>query len=233
MYATLAELNEPKRNIITVEDPIEYRLPGVKQLQVNRKAGLGFPNALRSILRADPDVVMIGEIRDVETARIAVEAALTGHMVITSLHTNDAASTTTRLLDMGIEPFMVTSALNAIVAQRLARRLCERCKERHDPATDEALVGQLPDWVFKKRGSTFFKAVGCNVCSGTGYLGRISINEVMAVTDEIDHLIVSHAVPREIEDLAIEQGMVPMREDGLHKAASGETSLEEVLRAIG
>ena len=233
MYATLAELNDPSRNIITVEDPIEYRLAGLKQVQVNRKAGLGFPTALRSILRADPDVVMIGEVRDVETARIAVEAALTGHLVITSLHTNDAASTANRLLDMGIEPFMVTSALNAIIAQRLARRLCERCKDPHDPAADEHLVGKLPDRVLDQVGATYFKAVGCNACGNTGYRGRVCINEVMVMTEEINHLIVSGAVPAEIQRKAVEQGMIPMRDDGIHKAAAGETSLEEVLRAIG
>src|SRR5688500_484084 len=168
MYSTLSELNDPSKNIITVEDPIEYRLGGVKQMQVNRKAGLGFPNALRSILRADPDVVMIGEMRDVETAKIACEAALTGHLVITSLHTNDATSTPVRLLDMGIEPFMVTSALNCIVAQRLARRLCERCKTSFDPKTEDGLEAMLPEWMFDGAGHTFFKPVGCNACSNTG-----------------------------------------------------------------
>lgn len=233
MYATLAELNLPSRNIITVEDPIEYRLTGVKQMQVNRKAGLGFPNALRSILRADPDVVMIGEMRDVETAKIACEAALTGHLVITSLHTNDATSTPVRLLDMGIEPFMVTSSLNCIVAQRLARRLCERCKEPHNPASDEALDGLLPDWIFEGKGHSFFKAMGCNACSNTGYKGRIAIHEVLEMSEEIDHLVVSQAIPSEIQALAVEQGMTTMREDGLQKAATGETSLEEILRAVG
>jgi type IV pilus assembly protein PilB len=233
MYATLADLNLPSRNIITVEDPIEYRLTGVKQMQVNRKAGLGFPNALRSILRADPDVVMIGEMRDVETAKIACEAALTGHLVITSLHTNDATSTPVRLLDMGIEPFMVTSSLNCIVAQRLARRLCERCKEPHNPATDEAMDGLLPDWVFEGKGHSFFRPTGCNACSNTGYRGRIAVHEVLEMTEEIDHLVVSKAIPSEIQQLAVDQGMVTMREDGLQKAATGETSLEEILRAVG
>jgi type IV pilus assembly protein PilB len=233
MYATLAELNQPSRNIITVEDPIEYRLAGVKQMQVNRKAGLGFPTALRSILRADPDVVMIGEMRDVETAKIACEAALTGHLVITSLHTNDATSTPVRLLDMGIEPFMVTSSLNCIVAQRLARRLCERCKEPHNPASDDTLDGVLPDWVYEGKGHSFFRAVGCNACSNTGYKGRLALHEVLEMSEEIDHLVVSNAIPSDIQALAVEQGMVTMREDGLQKAASGETSLEEILRAVG
>ncbi len=233
MYATLMELNQPSRNIITIEDPIEYRLPGVKQMQVNRKAGLSFASALRSILRADPDIVMVGEMRDLETTKIAAEAALTGHLVITSLHTNDAASTPIRLLDMGIEPFMVTSSLNAIVAQRLARRLCERCKEPMDPSGDEALEAVLPEWVFNDTGHNFYRAVGCNACSGTGYRGRMGIHEVMEMTEEIDHLIVSRAVPKEVQELAIAQGMHTMREDGLRKAAAGETSLDEILRAVG
>ncbi len=232
MYATLGELNTPSRNIITIEDPIEYRLAGVKQMQVNRKAGLGFPNALRSILRADPDVVMVGEMRDVETARIACEAALTGHLVVTSLHTNDAASTPVRLLDMGIEPFMITSALNCIVAQRLARRLCERCKEPFDPATDGLLEGSMPDWVHGSDDS-FFRPIGCGSCSGTGYRGRLALHEVLEMSDEIDHLVASRAIPRDIQSAAIDQGMTTMREDGLQKAAAGETSIEEVLRAVG
>ncbi|HEX7167038.1 MAG TPA: ATPase, T2SS/T4P/T4SS family [Acidimicrobiales bacterium] len=232
MYAGLQELNDPSRNIITVEDPIEYRLPGVKQMQVNRKAGLSFASALRAILRADPDIVMVGEMRDVETAKIAMEAALTGHLVITSLHTNDAASTPVRLLDMGIEPFMVTSSLTAIVAQRLCRRLCERCKEPFDPKSEEALEDVLPEWVFKGKGNTFFRAIGCNACSKTGYRGRMGIHEVMEMTDELDALIVGKGIPREIQDMAISQGMIPLREDALRKAASGETSIDEVLRAI-
>jgi type IV pilus assembly protein PilB len=232
MYAALQELNDPSRNIITVEDPIEYRLGGVKQMQVNRKAGLTFASSLRSILRADPDVVMVGEMRDPETAKIAAEAALTGHLVITSLHTNDAASTPIRLLDMGIEPFMVTSSLTAIVAQRLCRRLCERCKEPFDPATEPGLESVLPEWVFNDKGHTFFRAVGCNACARTGYRGRMGIHEVMEMTDEIDHLVVNKGIPREIQQTAIGQGMVSMREDALRKAAAGETSIDEVVRAI-
>lgn len=233
MYATLAELNEPTRNIVTVEDPIEYRLPGLKQVQLNRKAGLTFANALRSILRADPDVVMVGEVRDVETAKIAVEAALTGHLVITSLHTNNAASTPARLLDMGVEPFMVSSALNAIVAQRLARRLCDRCREPYELTEEEAASAMLPSWVIDEGGHRFHRPVGCSGCSGTGFYGRLPVMEVMEITDEIGQLIASRSVPRELEVLAVEQGMVSLREDGLRKAAAGLTSLEEVLRAVG
>jgi type IV pilus assembly protein PilB len=230
LYATLAELNDPSRNIITVEDPIEYRLAGVKQVQVNRKAGLTFASALRSILRADPDVVLVGEVRDVETARIAIEAALTGHLVLTTLHTNDAASTSARLVDMGVEPFMVTSAVNCIVAQRLARRLCDRCKEPLELLEDDLLELGLG---FDLSNASFFRPVGCTRCSGTGYRGRLAIHEVMEMTDEIAHLLVAQAIPGDLEAMAVKQGMVTMREDGLRKAASGETSLEEVLRAIG
>lgn len=230
LYATLAELNDPSRNIITVEDPIEYRLAGVKQVQVNRKAGLTFASALRSILRADPDVVLVGEVRDVETARIAIEAALTGHLVLTTLHTNDAASTSARLVDMGVEPFMVTSAINCIVAQRLARRLCERCKEPFELLEDDLLEVGLG---FDLSNATFFRPVGCKRCSGTGYRGRLAIHEVMEMTDEVAHLVVAQAIPGDLEAVAVKQGMVTMRDDGLRKAASGETSLEEVMRSIG
>ena len=233
MYAAVAELNDASRNIVTVEDPVEYRLAGVKQLQVNRKAGLGFPNALRSILRADPDVVMVGEARDLETAQLAMEAALTGHLVVTSLHANDASSTPARLLDMGVEPFKLTSALNCVVAQRLARRLCDRCKEPHEVAADEALERVVPAWVLEEQGHAFFRPVGCNACARTGYRGRIGVHEVMEVTDELGHLIVTGATARSFQALAVEQGMVTLREDGLRKAAAGETSIEEVLRAVG
>jgi len=232
MYATLVALNDPGRNIISVEDPIEYRLAGVKQMQVHRKAGLTFPTALRSVLRADPDVVLVGEVRDVETATIVVEAALTGHLVITSLHTNDAASTPLRLLDMGIEPFMVTGALNAIVAQRLARRLCEGCKEEHDPRQDAVVAAGLPEWA-RDGDAKFFRPVGCDACGRTGYLGRMALHEVLAMSPEIDQMIVGRATARDVKAQAEREGMVAMREDGLHKAAAGDTSIEEVVRAVG
>ena len=232
MYAAVAELNDPTRNIVTIEDPVEYRFAGVKQLQVNRKAGLTFPNALRSILRADPDVVMVGEVRDLETAQLAVEAALTGHLVLTSLHTNDASSTPARLLDMGVEAFKLTSSINCIVAQRLARRLCERCKQPYEPV-DEAAEGVLPAWWLEEKGNTFFRPVGCNACAQTGYLGRLGIHEAMEMTDELAHLVVTGATARSFQALAVDQGMVTMRDDGLRKAAAGETSIEEVLRAVG
>ncbi|MGH9150086.1 MAG: GspE/PulE family protein [Acidimicrobiales bacterium] len=232
LYATVAELNDPSRNIVTIEDPIEYRMNGIKQMQVNRKAGLTFASALRSILRADPDVVLVGEVRDSETARIATEAALTGHLVLSSLHTNDAASAPIRLLDMGIEAFLVTSSLNCIVAQRLARRLCERCREPYAPEPRQMLESGLPGWLSELEDSKFFHAAGCTPCAGTGYMGRVGINEVMPITEEVSHLIATGATPREVNALAIEQGMRPMLDDGLRKAAAGDTTIEEVLRTI-
>jgi type IV pilus assembly protein PilB len=231
LYAALDALNEPSRNLITVEDPIEYRLQGIKQLQVNRKAGLTFANALRSILRADPDVVFVGEIRDVETARIATEAALTGHLVLSTLHTNDAASTPHRLIDMGVEPYLLTSAINCIVAQRLARRLCEKCKEAQKVTADELAEPGVKDII--ERNTKLYRPVGCRVCSNTGYYGRVAITEVMTVTDDIGHLIATSRPPREIHDAAVADGMIPLRRDGLHKVVAGETSLAELLRAVG
>ncbi len=231
LYAALDELNDPSLNLVTVEDPIEYRIQGVKQLQVNRKAGLTFASALRSILRADPDIVFVGEIRDVETARIAVEAALTGHLMLSTLHTNDAASTPHRLIDMGVEPFLLTSAINAVVAQRLARRLCDKCKEAHKVTADELAEPGVKDVI--ERNTKLYRPVGCRVCSNTGYYGRVAINEVMTVNEEIGHLIATSQAPSQIQRAAVENGMVPLRTDGLLKVAAGETSLAEVLRAVG
>jgi type IV pilus assembly protein PilB len=231
LYAAVAALNDPSRNLITVEDPIEYRLQGVKQLQVNRKAGLTFASALRSILRADPDVVFVGEIRDVETARIATEAALTGHLVLSTLHTNDTASTPHRLIDMGVEPFLLTSAINCVVAQRLARRLCERCKEPQKVTVDELAEPGVKEII--ERNSKIFSPVGCRACSNTGYYGRVAVTEVMAVSEEIGHLIATSAPPSQIHAAAVENGMVPLRSDGLYKVVEGQTSLAEVLRAVG
>jgi type IV pilus assembly protein PilB len=231
MYATLGELNAPERAIITVEDPIEYRMAGLKQMQVNRKAGLVFASALRSILRADPDVVMVGEVRDGETARIATEAALTGHLVITSLHTNDAASAATRLVEMGVEPFLVTSAVTCVVGQRLARRLCDRCKEPAEPYKEELVQ-------FKAHGIDpaelqFFRRKGCPMCQHTGYRGRIALQEVLVVSEEIGHLILSRPTASAVQQLALEQGMVTMKADGLQKVAMGLVGMEELFRALG
>lgn len=229
LYSTLNILNEPNKNIITVEDPVEYRLPGVTQVQVNRKAGLEFARVLRAILRSDPDIVLVGEVRDVETAKTAVEAALTGHLVLTTLHTNDAASSVGRLVDMGVEPYLVSSALDAVLAQRLARRLCERCKESA-PAPDEVVrqMGFDP----ADGPISIWKAVGCKACSDTGYRGRLSINEVLLVSEEVQRMAVERRPSDEIKRLAVEQGMKTLRQDGMDKVKLGMTTLEEVLRVV-
>jgi type IV pilus assembly protein PilB len=231
LYATLNVVNKPEVNIITVEDPVEYRLPGVNQVQVNPKAGLSFAAALRSILRSDPDIVLIGEIRDHETAQIAVEASLTGHLVLATLHTNDAPSAVTRLTEMGIEPFLVGSALDCVLAQRLARRLCSKCKEPFVPTPEQLesiRFAQYPgDPV-----PTFFRPVGCSSCSKTGYKGRLALHEVMAVSDSIERLTVERESSSRIMQTAVGEGMRTLREDGLLKAASGITSLDEIFRVV-
>ena len=233
LYATLNVLNEVQRNIITIEDPIEYRLAGINQIQVNPKAGLTFASALRSILRADPDVLLVGEIRDRETAIIGIEAALTGHLVLTTLHTNDAASTPMRLLEMGVEPFLVTSALDVVLAQRLARRLCGRCKEPYQPSEEELLGARwametiaIGDW------PTLHRAVGCAACGRTGYLGRFALHEVMPISEEIERLIIERRSVEDLAKVARMEGMIPLRQDGLRKAAMGMTSIEEIFRVV-
>ena len=231
LYATLNILNRPEVNIITVEDPVEYRLPGVNQVQTNPKAGLTFASALRSILRSDPDIILIGEIRDRETAQIAVESALTGHLVLSTLHTNDAPSALTRLVEMGIEPFLVASALDCVLAQRLARRLCEKCKEPYQPTREELQVAEfpLPDG---EEPPKLYRAVGCVACSHTGYRGRMALHEVMPVTEEIERLVAEKASSEEIKRVAIRQGMLTLRQDGMEKVRRGQTSIEEVLRVV-
>jgi len=232
LYTTLHTVAKPEVNVITVEDPVEYRMPGVNQVQVNTKAGLTFASALRSILRSDPDVVLLGEIRDHETAQIAIEASLTGHLVLSTLHTNDAPSAITRLIEMGIEPFLVGSALDCVVAQRLARRLCERCKQPYTPSPEQMVslrvgfdpaVHPLP---------TLHKAIGCSACSNTGYRGRIAVHEVMLVTEDIERLAVERASSAEITKVALAQGMISLRQDGWMKVQLGHTTVEEVLRVV-
>jgi type IV pilus assembly protein PilB len=230
LYTTLHEVARPEINVITVEDPVEYRIPGINQVQVNPKAGLTFASALRSILRSDPDVVLVGEIRDQETAQIAIEASLTGHLVLSTLHTNDAPSAITRLTEMNIEPFLVGSALDCVVAQRLARRLCDRCKQPYQHAPEELAAlrfavagGALP---------TLYRPGGCTACSNTGYRGRIALHEVMAVSEDIERLAVARASSAEIGRLAVEQGMTTLRQDGWAKALAGLTSVEEILRVV-
>jgi type IV pilus assembly protein PilB len=231
LYATLNLLNRPEVNVITVEDPVEYRLPGINQVQTNVRAGLTFASALRSILRADPDIVLIGEIRDHETAQIAVEAALTGHLVLSTLHTNDAPSAVTRLVEMGIEPFLVGSALDAVVAQRLCRLLCERCKVPYQPQLHELLDAGFP-WRQDEPLPTLYRAAGCSACSKTGYRGRMALHEVMTVNEEIERLAVARATTDDIGRLARSQGMDSLRHDGWLKVTRGMTSIEEILRVV-
>jgi len=229
LYATLGEIARPEVNVITVEDPVEYRMDGINQVQVNVKAGLTFAAVLPAILRSDPDVVLIGEIRDRATAQLAVEAALTGHLVLSTLHTNDAPSAMPRLVEMGIEPFLVGSSLDSVLAQRLSRRLCEWCKEAYAPQEKDLAGAQWPFEVFGTP-ENFWRPVGCRSCAQTGYRGRLAINEVMPVSEEIERLTVRHAAASEIKKVAIAEGMVTLRDDGLRKTMAGLTSLEEVLR---
>ena len=231
LYATINILNQVTKNVITVEDPVEYQLEGINQVQVNAKAGLTFASALRTILRADPDIILVGEIRDRETASIAIEAALTGHLVLSTLHTNDASTTPNRLVEMGVEPFLVGSALDCIVAQRLARKLCERCKQPYTVEEDKlAAIG----WDVESLGlpEHLFRSVGCQVCGKTGYLGRFAVHEVLTVTEEIERLIVEHAHADVIRKAASADGMLTLRQAGLLGAATGITSIDEVLRVI-
>jgi type IV pilus assembly protein PilB len=232
LYATLNIVNDEAKNIITVEDPVEYRLPGINQVQVNNKAGLTFASALRSILRSDPDIVLVGEIRDKETATIAIEAALTGHLVLSTLHTNDAATTPTRLVEMGVEPFLVASALDCIVAQRLARRLCDRCKEpyRLDPSELQAVGWHVDEE--ESEAPEVFRAVGCGACSQTGYHGRFALHEVMPVTEEIERMVVEREHSEDMKKMAVAQGMLSLRQVGLHQVRAGLTSIEEILRVV-
>jgi type IV pilus assembly protein PilB len=229
LYATLTEISKPEVNIITVEDPVEYRLAGVNQVQVNHKAGLTFAAVLPAILRSDPDVVLIGEIRDRVTAQLAVEAALTGHLVLSTLHTNDAPSAVTRLIEMGIEPFLVGSSLDSVLAQRLARRLCEWCKEPYVPEPAELAAAKWPVAQLVPP-EKLWRARGCRSCAGTGYRGRLAIHEVMQVSPAIERLAVAHAPSTDIQATAAAEGMTSLRLDGLCKAAEGQTSVEEILR---
>ena len=231
LYATLNIISRPEVNVITVEDPVEYRLPNINQVQTNVKAGLTFASALRSILRSDPDIVLIGEIRDHETAQIAVEAALTGHLVLSTLHTNDAPSAVTRLTEMGIEPFLVGSALDCVLAQRLARRLCTKCKEEFTP-TRELLVQSRFPWSDGEPLPKLYRPIGCSMCAKTGYKGRLALHEVMPVSETIERMAVEHASATAISEVAREEGMVTLRDDGLAKVLEGVTSLDEILRVV-
>ena len=229
LYATLGKISKPEVNVITVEDPVEYRLRGINQVQTNVKAGLTFAAVLPAILRSDPDIVMIGEIRDGTTAQIAVEASLTGHLVLSTLHTNDAPGAVTRLTEMGIEPFLVGSALDCVLAQRLARRLCDWCKEAYLPTEEELIAARWPfdDLAVPPQ---LYRPVGCRNCANTGYRGRIAVHEVMPISPEIESLTIRRASSNEIREVALAEGMYELRADGLAKAAGGLTSIREVSR---
>jgi type IV pilus assembly protein PilB len=229
LYAALNELNTPEKSIVTIEDPVEYQVDGITQLQINPKAGLTFATGLRSMMRADPDILMVGEIRDRETAQIAIEGALTGHMVLSTLHTNDAPAAVTRLIEMGIEPFLIASAIDCVVAQRLARTLCTHCKKRT----------MLPAAVVQDHGfnATFdieaYEPVGCTRCGHSGYRGRIGLYEVMSMSEEIRTLTLERAASEQIAVVATREGMRRLREDGLDKVKAGLTSIAEVARVTG
>jgi type IV pilus assembly protein PilB len=231
LYAALTDINRPEINIITVEDPVEYRLQGVNQVQINIKAGLTFAAALRSILRSDPDVVMVGEIRDGETAKISIEAALTGHLVLSTLHTNDAPQALTRLNEMGVEPFLTGAAVSAVLAQRLARKLCTHCCEMYTPNTDELLKARVsPEVAAASDGMVFYRKKGCPRCNQTGYKGRIGIYQLLTMSEQLESLAVTKASREEIERAAIGEGMRTLWDDGLAKVAAGLTSIEELAR---
>jgi len=229
LYTALDRINKPDVKIITVEDPVEYQMAGINQIQVKPQIDLTFANALRSIVRQDPDIIMVGEIRDVETVRIAMQSALTGHMVLSTVHTNDAPSTISRLLDMGAEDYLLTSTLNGVLAQRLVRTLCPKCREPH-PALPE-VVEQMNLRKYVPEGEiVLYKPVGCSECAGTGYWGRICIIEMMTMTDNIRSLIMRHSTSGDIRAEAIREGMETMFENGVRKSLAGITTIEEVLR---
>jgi general secretion pathway protein E len=229
LYSALNYLNSIEKNIITIEDPVEYQLDGINQIQVNPKIDLTFARGLRSIVRQDPDVILVGEIRDQETAEIAVQSALTGHMVFSTLHTNDAASAITRLVDIGIEPFLIASSVNAVAAQRLIRVLCDDCKRPYRP--DEATLKLLGSAAAEQvRGKTLYKAVGCSKCFHTGYLGRVGIFEFMLLGHGIKKLLLESHDAFRINQEALKWGMTTLRDDGIRKVLAGVSTIEEIVR---
>lgn len=226
LYSVLKELNNDEINICTIEDPIEFKLPWVNQFQVNERIGLTFATELRALLRQDPDIIMVGEIRDAETAQIAVQAALTGHLVFSTLHTNDAPSSITRLINIGVKPYLVAASMVAVMAQRLVRKICPNCKEPYDPPIStrrvvERLVGEV---------ETFYRGVGCKKCRNTGYSGRIGIYELLIVDDAMRDYITASPNVNELRRIALESGMKPLRQDGMEKVKAGITTIEEVFR---
>jgi type IV pilus assembly protein PilB len=228
LYSALQALNTPETNIMTAEDPVEFNLPGINQVQMKEQIGLNFAAALRSFLRQDPNIVLVGEIRDFETAEIAIKAALTGHLVLSTLHTNDAPSTISRMVNMGIEPFLVATSVNLIQAQRLIRRVCKDCKEEvHVPVEGLIEIGFSPEEAPEIKS---YKGKGCPTCNGTGYKGRVGLYEVMEVTDELRELIIIGASAIELRRKAIELGMITLRQSGLYKLREGITTIEEVVK---
>ena len=233
LYATLNILNTPDKNVITVEDPVEYRLAGINQVQINPKAGLTFASGLRSILRCDPDIVMVGEVRDKDTAQIAIESALTGHLVLSTLHTNDAPGALTRLTEMGVEPFLTASAVDCVIAQRLVRKLCDSCREPYAPSRDILRqVGFTKESIDGRGEITLYRSVGCPRCNNTGYKGRMGIYEIMLISEAIERLIVERKSSDEIGRVARAEGMISLRQDGHERVLQGMTSIEEIARVI-
>ena len=231
LYAALSQINRPEINIITVEDPVEYRLAGINQVQINTRAGLTFASALRSILRSDPDVVMVGEVRDGETAKMAIEAALTGHFVLSTLHTNDAPGALTRLNEMGVEPFLVGAAVTGVLAQRLARKLCTHCCEMYTPSVDELIRARVsPDVAAASDGMAFYRKRGCPRCNQSGYKGRVGVYQLLTMSEQLESLAVQKASREDLERAALSEGMRTLWDDGLAKVAAGLTSVEELAR---
>jgi general secretion pathway protein E len=229
LYSALVEIRDDTTKIITTEDPVEYQLPGINQIQVHPKIGLTFGASLRSILRHDPDIVLIGEIRDLETAENAIQASLTGHMVFSTLHTNDSAGAYTRMIDMGVEPFLISSTVEGVMAQRLVRTLCEHCKQKFSPSRDD-LPQDFPFDHWKKSGQPLYKAAGCRSCRNVGYSGRVGIYELLVSTDRIRQLAHDRVGTWSIKQAAMEEGMLTLRQDGWIKVVNGRTTVDEVLR---
>jgi type IV pilus assembly protein PilB len=229
LYSALSSVNNPDTNIMTAEDPVEYNLEGINQVAVNGEIGLTFAAALKSFLRQDPDIIMVGEIRDLETAQIATKAALTGHLVLSTLHTNDAPSTITRLADMGIEPFLVATSVRLVIAQRLVRRICKECKVEEQLTSEELRLLEISEAEAKT--IKFYKGAGCTVCSGTGFKGRVAIHQVLPITDAIKKLIVDRATPDEIEKVSIAEGVMNLRMNALEKLKAGITTAQEVIKS--
>jgi type IV pilus assembly protein PilB len=229
-YSVLNKINSVEKNITTIEEPVEYQLPGINQVTVNRKAGLTFANAMRNFVRQDPDIIMVGEIRDLETAEIAIQASLTGHLVLSTLHTNDAPAAVTRLTDMGVEPFLISASVIGVLAQRLTRNICTECKESYTPPADALVrMGMSPD---ESHDIVLYRGRGCEVCRHTGYKGRTGIFELMTLNEEIQDLIVKRAPLSEIREAALLNGMKTLKQDGFQKVLEGMTTLEELMRVV-